>query len=72
MLCADDCDERADFLLVLALLIFGGGAIREMNILLAVGIVTGTYSTIYIASPVAYAWERFRAKQEERRARRQA
>lgn len=43
----------------LALLVFGGGEIAELALFLTVGIVTGTYSTIFIASPVAMAWESF-------------
>ncbi|MCB0353255.1 MAG: protein translocase subunit SecF [Bdellovibrionales bacterium] len=44
----------------LALLVYGGGAIADLSLFLCVGIVTGTYSTIFIASPVAIAWENFR------------
>lgn len=36
---------------VLALLIFGGGVIRNFAITLLVGVVIGTYSSIFIASP---------------------
>ena len=42
-----------------ALLVFGGGGIAELALFLTVGVITGTYSTIFIASPVALAWERF-------------
>ncbi|MBI2438000.1 MAG: protein translocase subunit SecD [Lentisphaerae bacterium] len=34
------------------LLIFGGGAINDFAFLFLVGIITGTYSTVYIATPV--------------------
>lgn len=44
----------------LALLLFGGGAIADLSLFLVVGVITGTYSTIFIASPVALAWENFR------------
>ena len=43
-----------------ALLIFGGGAISDLSFFLVVGVIAGTYSTIFIASPVALAWEYFR------------
>ena len=36
---------------VLALLIFGGGVIRNFAIALLVGVVIGTYSSVFIASP---------------------
>jgi preprotein translocase subunit SecF len=44
----------------LALLLFGGGAIADLSLFLVVGVITGTYSTIFIASPVALGWENFR------------
>lgn len=44
----------------LALLVFGGGAIKELSLFLVAGIIVGSYSTIFIASPVALAWEKFR------------
>lgn len=52
------------FFSALALLIFGGGAISDLALFLVVGIITGTYSTIFIASPVALAWERFATKDD--------
>ena len=48
----------------LALLIFGGGAIQDLALFLVVGVITGTYSTIFIASPVALAWENYRSAKE--------
>lgn len=39
-------------LCVLAMLIFGGEALRDLSIALLVGIVFGTYSSVYIASPI--------------------
>jgi preprotein translocase subunit SecF len=41
------------FLAVLALFIFGGEVLRGMAFTLLVGIVTGTYSTVFIAAGVA-------------------
>ncbi|MFM1849003.1 MAG: hypothetical protein RL417_2477 [Pseudomonadota bacterium] len=41
----------------LALLIFGGGAIADLSVFLVAGIISGTYSTIYIASPIVLWWE---------------
>ncbi|MEE8410249.1 MAG: protein translocase subunit SecF [Myxococcota bacterium] len=35
-----------------ALLVFGGGIIRDFSIALCVGVIVGTYSSIWIASPV--------------------
>ena len=42
----------ATTLTVLALLIFGGEALRLLSLSIFVGIVFGTYSSIYVASPV--------------------
>lgn len=45
--------------LVLAtLLLFGGAVIRHFNAILMVGIVLGTYSSIFNASPLLVIWER--------------
>ena len=45
---------------VIALYIFGGGAISDMSFFLLIGLISGSYSTIYIASPVVLAWHKFR------------
>jgi preprotein translocase SecF subunit len=42
----------ATSLTVLAMLLLGGEALRDLSIALMIGIVFGTYSSIYIASPV--------------------
>ncbi len=42
---------------VLILFFFAGEVLREFTIALIVGITTGTYSTVYIASPVVLFWE---------------
>ena len=47
---------------VLILFFFAGQVLREFTIALIVGIVTGTYSTVYIASPVVLFWEQHIAK----------
>ena len=39
-----------------ALLILGGGALRDLSVYFVVGIITGAYSTVFIASPVAIWW----------------
>jgi preprotein translocase subunit SecF len=45
---------------VVALLLLGGGSISDLSFYLFVGIVCGTYSTVYIASPVVLAWDYLR------------
>ena len=45
------------FLSVLALVLFGGDVLRSFSLALFVGSITGTYSTIAIASPIAIWWQ---------------
>jgi len=47
-------------LVVIALLLFGGGAIKDFSFAMFVGIIVGTYSSIYIATPIVLLWYRFR------------
>ena len=44
-------------LTVLALLILGGDVLQGFAFVMTVGIIVGTYSSIYIASPFALLWE---------------
>ncbi len=44
-------------LVVLILFFFAGEVIHDFTIALIVGLITGTYSTVYIASPVVLFWE---------------
>ncbi len=53
------------FISALALLIYGGGAIADLSLYLVIGILAGTYSTIFIASPVVIAWDSWSRKREE-------
>jgi len=53
---------------VLALLILGGGVIHDFAFTLVVGIIVGTYSSIFVASPMLIFWdERFPGKKRKRR-----
>ncbi len=45
------------FLVVFILWMWGGEVIRNFAFALVIGVVTGTYSTIYIASPVVVEWD---------------
>jgi preprotein translocase subunit SecF len=44
--------------LLLALALMGGVTLREFCILLFVGLLSGTYSSIFIASPILVVWEK--------------
>ncbi len=43
---------------VLALFLFGGGVIHDFALALLIGIIVGTYSSIYIASPLVLLFEK--------------
>ncbi len=42
------------FVVLLAIFIFGGATIRGFTFALMIGIVVGTYSSVFIASPIAF------------------
>jgi SecD/SecF fusion protein len=46
------------FLATLSLYLFGGGAINDFAFAFLVGIITGTYSSIYIASALVLWWHK--------------
>jgi preprotein translocase subunit SecF len=52
-------------LVVLALFIFGGGVIHNFAFALLVGIIVGTYSSIFIASPLLIFWDSYRARKKQ-------
>jgi preprotein translocase subunit SecF len=43
--------------LLLALALFGGVTLREFAVILLVGLLSGTYSSIFIAAPLLVVWE---------------
>ncbi|MGA0333398.1 MAG: protein translocase subunit SecD [Kiritimatiellia bacterium] len=43
---------------VVMLLIFGGGAIFDFALALCIGVVVGTYSSIFVATPVMLLWHK--------------
>jgi preprotein translocase subunit SecF len=55
-------------LVVLALFIFGGGVIHNFAFALMVGIIVGTYSSIFVASPLLIFWENYRTRKKTRTA----
>ena len=48
-------------LTALALLLFGGLVLNGFSLALTLGILVGTYSSIFVASPILVAWERWAA-----------
>jgi preprotein translocase subunit SecF len=48
------------FTVVICLLLLGGQVIRDFALSLAFGIVVGSYSTLFIATPLVYDWQKNR------------
>jgi preprotein translocase subunit SecF len=53
------------FLAVLGLFLFGGEVLRGFGFAMVVGILVGTYSTIYIASPLVIWWTDLAARRQQ-------
>jgi preprotein translocase subunit SecF len=53
-------------LVVLSLFIFGGGVIHDFAFALLIGVIVGTYSSIYIVSPVLLMWDKFQTKKTQK------
>lgn len=49
-------------LALVAIFFFGGETIKDFTGVLIIGITVGAYSSIFIASPLLIAWERFRRR----------
>ena len=47
-------------LVLLAVFFFGGDTVRHFALALIVGVVSGTYSSIFLASPLLVAWEKLK------------
>jgi preprotein translocase subunit SecF len=53
------------FLAVLGLFLFGGEVLRGFGFTMVVGILVGTYSTVYIAAPLVVWWQGFTQKRQQ-------
>lgn len=51
-------------LVLLALLLFGGDTIRYFVLALFIGIIVGTYSSIFVASPILTYWQEYRMRKK--------
>ena len=49
-------------LTVIMLLVFGGGAVQDFALALLIGILAGTYSSIFVATPVMLLWHTDKVK----------
>lgn len=55
------------FLVLLALFFLGGPVIHDFAFALIVGVVVGTYSSIFIAAPTVLVWERWKPSKMRRK-----
>ena len=53
-------------LTLLALLLFGGAAINDFVLALLIGIISGTYSSIFNASPLLVVWQHWEDRRRGR------
>jgi len=56
------------FLTVIALFLFGGPVLHGFSFALLCGIIVGTYSSIFIASPIVLFWHNYADKRRPQRA----
>ena len=54
-------------LVLIALFLLGGGVIHDFAFALIIGVIVGTYSSIYIASPLVIFWEQIFPSKQRRR-----
>jgi preprotein translocase subunit SecF len=55
------------FFVVLSLYLFGGTVLKDFSFALLVGVVVGTYSSVCVASPIVYEWNKRRQSPQSRR-----
>jgi len=55
------------FLVLVALFFLGGGVIHDFTFALLVGVIVGTYSSIYVATPLVIFWEQIFPSQKRRK-----
>jgi preprotein translocase subunit SecF len=53
-------------LVVITLFVFGGGVIHDFAKTLLIGVVVGTYSSVFIASPVLILWENWSIRRKSK------
>lgn len=51
---------------ILCLFVLGGEVLRDFSFALLIGVITGTYSSIFVASPVLVEWQKIRADKNKK------
>mgnify|MGYP001187804754 FL=1 len=62
------CTSVSTMLALTAILLFGGDTIKDFALALLIGIFVGTYSSIFIASPLLVVWYNFMKKKQTKTA----
>ena len=60
--------SMSTFVVLLAIFVFGGETIQGFVFALLMGVIVGTYSSLFIASPIAYDIQRALARRKEKKA----
>ena len=47
---------------VMALFLFGGGAINDFALMMLIGVVVGSYSSVFVATPITLFWYKYRGQ----------
>jgi len=55
------------FIVVLVLYLFGGEVLKNFSFALLVGVIVGTYSSIFVATPVVAGWHKYEAQKNDKR-----
>ena len=50
------------FLVALALFFMGGEVIHDFAFAMLLGVVIGTYSSIYVCTPLVFEWEQYKRR----------
>jgi hypothetical protein len=54
------------FFVILCLFLFGGSVIHDFSFAMLIGVVTGSYSSVFVASPILIAYEELKWKRKPR------
>jgi predicted RND superfamily exporter protein len=60
------------FFVILCLFLFGGSVIHDFSFAMLIGVVTGSYSSVFVASPILIAYEELKKKKLPKPAARRA
>jgi len=52
------------FFVILCLFLFGGSVIHDFSFAMLIGVVTGSYSSVFVASPILIAYEDLKKKKK--------